>query len=124
MFLLKSTYFIVHAELGLLVFLVQVATGLCSIILTEANFGWLIRSIHRWSESMMVLMMILHVFRVCLTDGFKKPCELTWVTSVVFGVLTVSFSVTGYSLPPKFGILTVSFNVTGYSLPPKFVIGQ
>ncbi|KAF6140097.1 hypothetical protein GIB67_001838 [Kingdonia uniflora] len=68
-------------------------------IMTEANFGWLIRSVHRWSASMMVLMMILHVFRVYLTGGFKKPRELTWVTSVVLGVLTASFGVTGYSLP-------------------------
>ncbi|TYH02286.1 hypothetical protein ES288_A09G128100v1 [Gossypium darwinii] len=48
---------------------------------------------------MMVLMMILHVFRVYLTGGFKKPRELTWVTVVVLGVLTASFGVTGYSLP-------------------------
>ena len=27
-------------------------------IMNEVNFGWLIRSIHRWSASMMVLMMV------------------------------------------------------------------
>jgi len=48
---------------------------------------------------MMVLMMILHIFRVYLTGGFKKPRELTWITGVILGVLTVSFGVTGYSLP-------------------------
>lgn len=96
-------------------FLVQVATGFAmtfyyrptvteafasvQYIMTEVNFGWLIRSVHRWSASMMVLMMILHVFRVYLTGGFKKPRELTWVTGVVLGVLTASFGVTGYSLP-------------------------
>ncbi|MBP0019320.1 MAG: cytochrome b6 [Cyanobacteria bacterium SBLK] len=68
-------------------------------IMTEVNFGWLIRSVHRWSASMMVLMMILHVFRVYLTGGFKKPRELTWVTGVVLAVITVTFGVTGYSLP-------------------------
>ncbi|KAJ0728189.1 Cytochrome b6 [Helianthus annuus] len=88
-------------------FLVQVATGFAmtfyyrptvidafasvQYIMTEANFGWLIRSVHRWSASMMVLMMILHVFRVYLTGGFKKPRELTWVTGVVLAVLTASF---------------------------------
>ena len=60
-------------------------------IMTEVNFGWLIRSVHRWSASMMVLMMVLHVFRVYLTGGFKKPRELTWVTGVVLSVITVSF---------------------------------
>nr|UNJ16371.1 cytochrome b6 [Boldiaceae sp.] len=68
-------------------------------IMTDVNFGWLIRSIHRWSASMLVLMMILHSFRVYLTGGFKRPRELTWVTGVLLAVLTVSFGVTGYSLP-------------------------
>jgi cytochrome b6 len=68
-------------------------------IMNEVNFGWLIRSIHRWSASMMVLMMILHVFRVYLTGGFKKPRELTWVVGVMLAVTTVTFGVTGYSLP-------------------------
>ncbi|XVE63965.1 hypothetical protein DITRI_Ditri07aG0062900 [Diplodiscus trichospermus] len=96
-------------------FLVQVATGFAmtfyyrptiteafasvQYIMTEANFGWLIRLVHRWSTSMMVLMMILHVFCVYLTGGFKKPRELTWFTGVVLAVLTASFGVTGYSLP-------------------------
>ncbi|MEM9772636.1 MAG: cytochrome b N-terminal domain-containing protein, partial [Cyanobacteria bacterium P01_D01_bin.73] len=43
--------------------------------------------------------MILHVFRVYLTGGFKRPRELTWVTGVILAVITVSFGVTGYSLP-------------------------
>lgn len=68
-------------------------------IMNDVNFGWLIRSIHRWSASMMVLMMILHIFRVYLTGGFKSPRELTWITGVIMAVITVSFGVTGYSLP-------------------------
>ncbi|MEB3120043.1 MAG: cytochrome b6 [Snowella sp.] len=96
-------------------FLIQFATGFAmtfyykptvaeaftsvQYIMNEVNFGWLIRSIHRWSASMMVLMMILHVFRVYLTGGFKKPRELTWVVGVMLAVTTVSFGVTGYSLP-------------------------
>lgn len=52
-------------------------------IMTEANFGWLIRSVHRWSASMMVLMMILHVFRVYLTGGFKKPHEYFVMRNIV-----------------------------------------
>nr|YP_009370212.1 cytochrome b6 [Bulboplastis apyrenoidosa]ARO90701.1 cytochrome b6 [Bulboplastis apyrenoidosa] len=68
-------------------------------IMTTVNLGWLIRSVHRWSASMMVLMMLLHSSRVYLTGGFKRPRELTWVTGVLLAVLTVSFGVTGYSLP-------------------------
>jgi len=96
-------------------FIVQVATGFAmtfyyrptvteafasvEYIMTKVNFGWLIRSTHRWSASMMVLNMILHVCRVYLTGGFKKPRELTWVTGVALASVTVSFGVTGYSLP-------------------------
>ena len=68
-------------------------------IMLDVNFGWLIRSIHRWCASMMVLMMVLHVFRVYLTGGFKNPRESTWVTGVTMAACTVSFGVTGYSLP-------------------------
>jgi len=69
-------------------FLIQVATGFAmtfyyrptvsdafssvEYIMTDVNFGWLIRSIHRWSASMMVLMLILHVFRVYLTGGLLQ----------------------------------------------------
>ena len=66
--------------------------------MTDVSFGWLIRSVHRWSASMMVLMWILHVFRVYL-QVVKRPRELTWVTGVTMAVITVSFGVTGYSLP-------------------------
>ena len=31
--------------------------------------------------------------------AFKKPRELTWVSGVILAVITVSFGVTGYSLP-------------------------
>jgi cytochrome b6 len=95
-------------------FIVQVATGFAmtfyyrptvteafssvQYIMTEVNFGWLIRSVHRWSASMMVLSMILHVCRVYLTGGFAKPRELTWLTGVILSLVTVSFGVTGYSL--------------------------
>jgi len=96
-------------------FIVQVATGFAmtfyyrptvteafasvEYIMTQVNFGWLIRSVHRWSATMMALNMILHVCRVYLTGGFKKPRELTWVTGVALASVTVSFGVTGYSLP-------------------------
>nr|YP_009240480.1 cytochrome b6 [Lotharella vacuolata]YP_009240484.1 cytochrome b6 [Lotharella vacuolata]BAU62614.1 cytochrome b6 [Lotharella vacuolata]BAU62618.1 cytochrome b6 [Lotharella vacuolata] len=96
-------------------FLIQVATGfaltfyyrptvteaLSSVraIMIDTNFGWLVRSIHRWCANMMVLMMVLHVWRVYLTGGFKNPRESTWVTGVLMATCTVSFGVTGYSLP-------------------------
>ena len=68
-------------------------------ILYHVNLGWFIQSIHRWSSGVMVLILILHIARVYLTGGFKKPRELIWITGIILALTTVSFSVTGYSLP-------------------------
>jgi cytochrome b6 len=65
----------------------------------EINFGWLIRSMHKWSASLMVAFMILHVFRVYLTGGFKAPRELTWISGLILALIVASFGVTGYTLP-------------------------
>jgi quinol-cytochrome oxidoreductase complex cytochrome b subunit len=55
-----------------------VAEALSSVqyIMNEVNFGWLIRSIHRWSASMMVLMMILHVFRALSDRWLQKTARI------------------------------------------------
>ncbi len=68
-------------------------------ILLNVNLGWFIKSLHRWSSGVMVLILILHIFRVYLTGGFKKPRELIWITGIILAISTVSFGLTGYSLP-------------------------
>ena len=47
----------------------------------------------------MVLILILHIARVYLTGGLKKPREFIWITGIILAVSTVSFGVTRYSLP-------------------------
>jgi cytochrome b6 len=69
------------------------------LILYHVNLGWFIRSIHRWSSGVIELILILHIARVYLTGGFKKPRELIWITGVILALATLSFGVTGYSLP-------------------------
>ena len=68
-------------------------------IVRKVHFGSLLRSLHRWSSSLMLLSLILHLFRVYLTGGLKKPRELIWVSGVLLSFLTLSLGVTGYSLP-------------------------
>ena len=68
-------------------------------ILSKVNYGWLLHSIHRWSSDLMVLILMLHIIRVYLTGGFKKPRELVWITGVFLCISSISFGVTGYSLP-------------------------
>jgi len=69
------------------------------LILYNVNLGWFVRSVHRWSSGLMVLVLILHICRVYLTGGFKKPRELIWISGIILALKTVSFGVTGYSLP-------------------------
>lgn len=68
-------------------------------LLYHVHFGWFMKSIHRWSSGVMVINLILHITRVYLTGGYKKPRELIWITGIILGVTTISFGVTGYSFP-------------------------
>ena len=47
----------------------------------------------------MVPCLVIHISRVYLTGGFKTPREVTWFTGTLLSVVTVSFGVSGYSLP-------------------------
>ena len=75
------------------------ASGSVHLILYTEYLGWFIQSIHRWSSKLMVLILILHISRVYLTGGFKKPRELIWITGILLAYTTNSFGVTGYALP-------------------------
>jgi cytochrome b6 len=96
--------FLIQATSGFVLTLFYTLTAVKSYMLVKSilylcHLGWAIRSLHRWSSGILLLSLILHVCRVYLTGGFKRPRELTWVTGVVMAVITVSFGVTGYSLP-------------------------
>ena len=68
-------------------------------VVIAVNIGWAVRSVHRWSSGVMFQVLILHVSRVYMTGGYKKPREITWVTGTLLALITLSFGVTGYSLP-------------------------
>lgn len=67
-------------------------------ITEEVQFGQLIRSIHRWSSTIMVASVILHMMRVFFTRSYQRPRELNWMFGVALFVLTMIFGFTGYSL--------------------------
>ncbi|MBI4179660.1 cytochrome bc complex cytochrome b subunit [bacterium] len=68
-------------------------------IQTEVPAGWLIRGLHSWGATLMIVMLILHMIRVFVMGSYKKPRELTWVTGVFLLGVTVTFGFTGYLLP-------------------------
>jgi ubiquinol-cytochrome c reductase cytochrome b subunit len=69
------------------------------LIMNDANFGWLIRSIHAWSANLMILFCVLHLLRVFFQGAYKRPREVTWGVGFVLLLLTLAFGFTGYLLP-------------------------
>jgi cytochrome b6 len=68
-------------------------------IVTEVNFGWLIRSIHSWSANLMILTLFIHMFSVYFMRSYNRPRELTWVSGVMLLFISVGFGFSGYLLP-------------------------
>ena len=68
-------------------------------ILTELTAGRLMRGLHHWGASMMIVVVVLHMVQVFLYGAYKKPREATWMVGVVLLLLTLAYGLTGYLLP-------------------------
>ncbi|MFC2030766.1 cytochrome bc complex cytochrome b subunit [Chloroflexota bacterium] len=68
-------------------------------IMNNVRFGWLIRSVHSWSSTLMIAFCVAHMVRVFVTASYKNPRELNWVAGVFLLALTMLFGFTGYLLP-------------------------
>lgn len=99
----------------LFLFTVQVATGILLLlyyrpsaenafeslqfIITEVQFGWLIRSVHSWSANLLIAALFVHMFSVYFLSAYRAPREITWVTGVILLFLSIGFGFSGYLLP-------------------------
>lgn len=78
-------------------------------ITEEVWFGWLLRGMHYFGASAMVVLISAHMARVFLTGSYKFPREMNWVFGVLLLVLTVAMALTGQLLRwDEHGIWTVS----------------
>ena len=68
-------------------------------ILTEVTAGRLMRGLHHWGASMIIVIVVLHMVQVFLWGAYKKPREGTWIVGVVLLLLTLAYGLTGYLLP-------------------------
>jgi quinol-cytochrome oxidoreductase complex cytochrome b subunit/mono/diheme cytochrome c family protein len=105
----------VFGSVALFSFLVQVFTGILlafnyaptpgeaynslQYIITEVTGGRLIRGLHHWGASMMLIIVVLHMIQVFVYGSYKKPRETTWMAGVVLLLITLGFGLTGYLLP-------------------------
>jgi ubiquinol-cytochrome c reductase cytochrome b subunit len=68
-------------------------------ILTEVTAGKIMRGLHHWGASMIIVIVVLHMVQVFLWGAYKKPREGTWMVGVVLLLITLAYGLTGYLLP-------------------------
>jgi len=99
----------------LFLFTVQVVTGILLLlyyrpssegafesvqfIITEVQFGWLIRSVHSWSANLLIAALFIHMFSVYFMSAYRAPREITWITGVLLLFICIAFGFSGYLLP-------------------------
>ncbi len=110
----RKGWWYIFGNAALVVFVLQVLTGIALVtmyvptperayqsvlyITEEAWFGWILRALHFFGASAMVVLVVVHVARVFLTGSYKFPREMTWITGVVLGVLVLAMAFTGQLL--------------------------
>src|SRR6266511_1585013 len=101
--------------LSLFLFVVQIFTGILLLlyyrpsateayesvqfIVTQVQFGWLIRNVHSWSANLLIAAAFAHFFSVFFLKSYRKPRELTWVSGMLLLFLMLAFGFSGYLLP-------------------------
>ncbi len=65
----------------------------------QVFLGRIVRGLHHWGATFMVVFVALHMLRVYFLGSYKFPREATWMTGVVLFLIVMGFSFTGYLLP-------------------------
>lgn len=109
----KSAWLYVLGSATLIVFLVQIVTGialssayvassgqayLTLLFISGSRVGAIVRGIHYFGASAMVILIGLHAIRVYLMAAYKYPRQMNWLTGVVLLFLTLGMAFTGQLL--------------------------
>ena len=65
----------------------------------QLPLGWLVRGIHHYGASAIIILVVLHMLRTYFFSAYKRPREINWLTGVLMLFITLSFGFTGYLLP-------------------------
>ena len=83
-------------------------------IMNEVPWGWLLRGLHHWGASAMVIAVFVHMMTSFFAGSYKKPREFTWLSGVVMLLIVLGLGFTGYLLPwdlKAYWATTVSTNI-------------
>lgn len=75
------------------------AWGSVHYIETQVNLGWFVRGLHHYTAHMMIVAIIVQIFLVIVSAGYRKPKEFIYWTSLLIGGVVVGLTITGNPLP-------------------------
>jgi quinol-cytochrome oxidoreductase complex cytochrome b subunit len=85
-------------------------------IMNEVAFGWLIRGIHHWGATLLVILAFIHMLKAFFVGAYKYPREMTWLTGGGLLLLALVMGFSGYLLPwnqKAYWATTVGTNIAG-----------
>jgi quinol-cytochrome oxidoreductase complex cytochrome b subunit len=85
-------------------------------ITNDVFLGELVRAMHKWGSTLMIILIFAHMARTFFFGAYKYPRELNWVIGVVLLILTFVMGLTGYLLPfdqRSYWATIVATNTTG-----------
>ncbi|MGH9414628.1 MAG: cytochrome b N-terminal domain-containing protein [Terriglobales bacterium] len=109
----KSAWLYVLGSATLFVFLVQIVTGIALstsyvassgqayqtlLFISSSQFGSIVRGIHYWGASAMIVLIGIHAIRVYLMASYKYPRQMNWISGVVLLILVLGMAFTGQLL--------------------------
>src|ERR1044072_7274723 len=80
----------------------------------RVTFGRVLRGLHFFGASFIVIAAVVHMLRVVAFGSYKKPRELNWVVGVLLLLIILGFALTGYLLPgdqEAYWATTVTLNI-------------
>ena len=92
----------------------QYAYDSVRFIMDRLPFGSILRGLHFFGASFIVIGAGVHMMRVVLLGSYKKPREVTWITGVLLLLVILGFALSGYLLPwdqRAYWATTVTINI-------------
>jgi ubiquinol-cytochrome c reductase cytochrome b subunit len=83
-------------------------------IMSGLPYGSIVRGLHVFGASAIVIAAAIHMLRVVLFGSYQPPREATWITGVVLLLIILAFSLSGYLLPwdqKAYWATTVTINI-------------